>query len=155
MLGRRKGASKVVQMVIVVVAIFVSYYVAQNMLGSVQEAAPTDEAIDFVNITVANDAFTNWQVTISLANPGTSTVTLKKALVNGLEVSKYSAESPSEIAATLTTDLTEETGLVSGEIISIKIWVGRQFGFFSSGSVLDIQFGSSEGNEFVKTVILP
>jgi len=57
--------------------------------------------------------------------------------------------------ATLTTDLAEETDLESGETRSITIWVGGRFGFFNSGSVIDIKLESSTGNEFVKTVILP
>jgi len=125
------------------------------MLGSVQKAPLSVEYLEFVNITTSRDAHMNWQVSVNIANPGNSTVILKKVFVNSMEVSEYSAESPSEIVATLTTDFTEETDLESGEMKSITIWVGRQFGFFNSGSVLDIKFESSAGNEFVKTLILP
>ena len=138
-----------------VVAIIVAFYVAQNMLGNVQEAPLSNEYLEFVNLTTSRDTHMNWQVSIYIANPGNSTVTLERVLVNSMEVSEYSAESPSEIVATLTTDFAEETDLESGEIRSITIWLGGQFGFFNSGSALDIKFESSAGNEFVKTLILP
>ncbi len=57
--------------------------------------------------------------------------------------------------ATITTDMVEEADLESGEMKGITIWVGGRFGFFNSGSVLDIKFESSAGTEFVKSVILP
>ena len=125
------------------------------MLGSVQKAPLSVEYLEFVNITTSRDAHMNWQVSVNIVNPGNSTVILKKVFVNSMEVSEYSAESPSEIVATLTTDFVEEMDLESGEMRSITIWVGGQFGFFNSGSVLDIKFESSAGNEFVKTLILP
>ena len=90
-----------------------------------------------------------------MANPRNSTVTLERVLVNSMEVSEYSAESPSEIVATITTNLIEETDLESGEVRGATVWVGGRFGFFNSGIVLDIKFESSLGNEFVKTTILP
>lgn len=125
------------------------------MLGSVQKAPLSVEYLEFVNLTTFRDVHMNWQVSVNIANPGNSTVILEKVFVNSMEVSEYSAESPSEIVATLTTDFAEETDLMSGEMRSITIWVGGQFGFFNSGSVLDIKFESSAGNEFVKTLILP
>ena len=138
-----------------VVAIIVAFYVAQSMLGSVQEAPLSVEYLEFVNFTTSRDTHTNWQISVYIANPGNLTMTLERVLVNSMEVSEYSAESPSEIVATLTTDFAEEMDLESGEIRSITIWVGEQFGFFNSGSALDIKFESSAGNEFVKTLILP
>ncbi len=138
-----------------VIAIIVAFYVARSMLGNVQEAPLSNEYLEFVNLTTSRDTHMNWQVSIYIANPGNSTVTLERVLVNSMEVSEYSAESPSEIVATLTTDFAEETDLESGEIRSITIWLGGQFGFFNSGSTLDIKFESSAGNEFVKTLILP
>ena len=142
-------------MALVLVAIIITFYVAQKMLGSVKEAPIPDEFIDFVNLTTSRDAYMNWQVSVYIANPGNSTVTLERVLVSTNEVSEYSAESPSEIVATLTTDLVAETDLESGEVRGVTVWVGGRFGFFNSGSVLDIKFESSAGNEFVKTVILP
>ncbi len=142
-------------MALVLIAIIVSFYVAQSMLGSVQEEPPSDEAIDFMNITATRDAHMNWQVSVYITNPGNSTVTLERVLVNSMEVSEYSAESPSEMVATLTTDFAEETDLESGEMRGIIIWVGGRFGFFSSESFLDIKFESSARSEFVKTVRLP
>ena len=97
----------------------------------------------------------NWQVSIYIANPGNSTVTLEKVFVNSMEVSEYSAENPSETATTITTDLVEETDLESGGVRGVTVWIGGRFGFFNSGSVLDIKFESSVETEFVKTVILP
>jgi hypothetical protein len=145
----------VIQLAFVVIAIIVAFYVTQSMLGSVQEAPLSVEYLEFVNFTTSRDAHMNWQVSVNIANPGNSTLILEKVLVNSMEVSEYSAESPSEIVATLTTDFAEETDLKSGEMRSITIWVGGQFGFFNSGSILDIKFESSAGNEFVKTLILP
>jgi len=145
----------VIHLALVVVAIIVAFYVAQSMLGGVQEAPISVEYLEFVNLTTSRDAHMNWQVSVYVANPGNSSVTLEKVLVNSMAVSEYSAESPSEIVATLTTDIAEETDLESGETRSITIWVGGRFGFFNSGSVLDIKLESSAGNEFVKTLILP
>ena len=120
-----------------------------------QEAPPSDEAIDFLNITATRDPYMNWQVLTYISNQKNTTVILEKVLINGMEASKYSAGSPSEIASTITTDLVEETYLESGGVRGISVWIGGQFGFFTSGSVIDIIFESAAGNEFVKTVILP
>ena len=144
-----------IQLALVLIAIIAAYYVAQNLLGSVKEAPPSFEAIDFLNITTTHDPHMNWEITVYMTNPGNSTVTLDKVLVNSMEVSEYSAESPSEIVATITTNLIEEADLESGEERGATVWVGGQFGFFNSGSVLDIKFESALGNEFVKTTILP
>ena len=151
----RRGGSTVIQLALVLIAIIAAFYVAQTLLGSVQEAPPSDEAIDFVNLTTTRDAHMNWQVSVYIANPGNSTVTLKRVLVSSNEVSEYSAEKPSEIVATITTDFTEKTDLESEEIRGITNWVGGRFGYFNSGSVLDIKFESSAGTQFVKSVILP
>lgn len=153
--GPKKGGSTVIQLALVLIAIIVAYYVAQSLLGSVQEAPPSDEAIDFVNLTATRDAHMNWQVSVYIINSGNSTVTLEKVLVSSNEVSEYSAGSPPEIVATITTDMVEEADLESGEMKYITIWVGGRFGFFNSGSVLDIKFESSAGTEFVKSAILP
>ena len=153
--GPRKGVSNVLQLALVVVAIVVAFYATQSMLGRVQEASPSIEYLEFVNLTTFYDAHMNWQISVYLANLGNSTVTLEKVLVNTMEVSEYSAEKPSEIVATITTDLVEETDLESGRVSGVTVWIGGQFGFFNSGSVLDIKFESSAGTEFVKTVILP
>jgi hypothetical protein len=138
----------------VVVAIIIAFYVTQSMLGRVQEAPPSIKGLEFVNLTTSRDAHMNWKISVYFANPGNSTVTLERVLVNTMEVSEYSAESPSEIVATIITDLVKETDLDSGEVIGVTVWIGGQFGFFNSGSVLDIKFESSAGTEFVKTVIL-
>ncbi len=142
------------QLTIVVVAIIIAFYVTQSMLGRVQEAPPSIKGLEFVNLTTSRDAHMNWKISVYFANPGNSTVTLERVLVNTMEVSEYSAESPSEIVATIITDLVKETDLDSGEVIGVTVWIGGQFGFFNSGSVLDIKFESSAGTEFVKTVIL-
>ena len=142
-------------MALVLVVIVITFYVAQNMLGSVKDAPIPDEFIDFVNITTTHDAHMNWEVSVYMVNTGNSSVTLKKVLVNGMEVSVYSSESPSEIVASLTTNIVEETDLESGEVRGAIVWVGGGFGFFNSGSVMDIKFESSLGNEFMKTTILP
>lgn len=142
------------QLTIVVVAIIITFYVTQSMLGRVQEAPPSIKGLEFVNLTTSRDAHMNWKISVYFANPGNSTVTLERVLVNTMEVSEYSAESPSEIVATIITDLVKETDLDSGEVIGVTVWIGGQFGFFNSGSVLDIKFESSAGTEFVKTVIL-
>jgi len=142
-------------MALVLVAIIVAFYVAQSLLGSVQESPPTDESLDFVNVTTSRDEYMNWQVTIYIANLGNTTVILERVLVNNMEVSEYSAKNPTEIVATITTDIAEETDLESGAQKGLTVWIGGQFGFFNSGSVLDIKFVSSVGSEFVKTVILP
>jgi hypothetical protein len=142
-------------MALVFVAIIVAFYVAQSMLGSVQEAPPTDEVLELVNHSTSRDAYMNWQVYINIANSGNSTVTLERVLVNGMEVSEYSTRSPTEIVATITTDIAEETDLESGSQKEITVWIGGRFGFFNSGSVLDIKIVSSVGSEFVKSVILP
>lgn len=155
MSGPRKGVSNVLQLALVIAAIIVSFYVTQSMLGRVQEAPPSVEDLEFVNLTTSHDAHMNWQISVYLANPGNSTVTLERVLVNTMEVSEYSAVSPSESVATITTDLVEETDLESGGVKGVTVWIGGQFGFFNSGSVLDIKFESSAGTEFVKTVILP
>jgi len=125
------------------------------MLGTVQEEHPSVKGLELVNLTTSRDAHMNWQILVYFANPGNSTVTLERVLVNTMEVSEYSAESPLEIVATITTDFVEEIDLESGEVIGATVWIGGQFGFFNSGSVLDIKFESSAGAEFVKTVILP
>ena len=143
------------QIALVIIAVLVTFYVAQNLLGNVQEAPPSDEAIDFLNITTALDEYTNWQVLIYISNQRDTTVILERVVVNGMEASEYSAGSPSEIVSTITTDLVEETDLESGGVRGISVWIGRQFGFFISGSIIDIKFESAAGNEFVKTVILP
>jgi hypothetical protein len=114
----------VIQLALVFIAIIVAYYVAQNLLGSVQEASPSDEAIEFVNLTTTRDAHMNWKISSYIANPGNSTLTLERVLVSSMEVSEYSAESPSEIVATITTDMVEETDLESEEMKGITIWVG-------------------------------
>ena len=142
------------RLTIVVVAIIIAFYVTQSMLGRVQEAPPSIKGLEFVNLTTSRDAHMNWKISVYFANPGNSTVTLERVLVNTMEVSEYSAESPSEIVATIITDLVKETDLDSGEVIGVTVWIGGQFGFFNSGSVLDIKFESSAGTEFVKTVIL-
>ena len=142
-------------MALVLVVIVITFYVAQNMLGSVKDAPIPDEFIDFVNITTTHDAHMNWEVSVYMVNTGNSSVTLKKVFVNSMEVSVYSSESPSEIVASLTTNIVEETDLESGEVRGAIVWVGGGLGFFNSGSVLDIKFESSLGNEFVKTTILP
>jgi hypothetical protein len=152
----RKGVSNVFQMALVLVAIIVAFYVAQSMLGSVQQnEPPTDEALEFVNLTTSRDAYMNWQISIYVENPGDSTVTLEKVFVNSMEVSEYSAGSPTEIVATITADIAEETNFESGSQNGLTVWIGGRFGFFNSGSVIDIKIVSSVGSEFVKTVILP
>jgi hypothetical protein len=149
------GVSNVLQMALVLVAIVISFYVALKMIGSVNEAPIPDESIDFLNITTTHDAYMNWKISVYMINTGNSSVTLEKALVNSMEVSEYSSESPSEIVSTLTTSIEEGTDLKSGEVKRATIWIGGRFGFFNSGSVLDIKFKSSLGNKFVKTTILP
>jgi hypothetical protein len=142
-------------MAIVIVVIVVTFYVATTMLGNVQEASPKYEALEFVNLTTSRDAYMNWQVSINIANPGNSTVTLERVLVNSMEVSEYSTSSPTEIVATITTDISEETELESGSQKGLTVWIGGRFGFFNSGSILDIKIVTSIGSEFVKTAILP
>jgi hypothetical protein len=155
----RKSASNVIQLTLVVVAItvtiIVALYVTQRMLGRVQEEPPSVKGLEFVNLTTSRDANMNWQILVYIANPGNSTVTLERALVNTMEASEYSAESPAEIVGTITTDLVKETDLESGGVKGVTVWIGGQFGYFNSGSVLDIKFESLAGTEFVKTVILP
>jgi hypothetical protein len=97
----------------------------------------------------------NWQILFYISNSGHSTVVLERIFVNNMEISEYSAGSPSETAATITTDLDEETDFESGRVRGVTVWIGGRFGFFNSGSVLDVKFVSSAGNEFVKPVILP
>lgn len=142
-------------MALVLISIIVAFYVAQSMLGRVQKAPPTDEDVEFVNFTTSRDNYMNWQVSIHIVNQGNSTVILERVLVNGMEVSEYSAKNPTEIVATITTDIAEETKLENGAPKGLKVWIGGRFGFFNSGSVLDIKFVSSVGSEIVKTVILP
>jgi hypothetical protein len=142
-------------MTLVIVAMIVTFYIAQRMLGSVQEAPHTNEDLEFMNLTVSRDNYMNWQVSISIANPGDSTVTLERVLVNSMEASEYSTGSPNEIVATITTDVAEKMDLESGTQNDLTIWIGGRFGFVNSGTVIDIKFVSSIGSEFVKSVILP
>jgi hypothetical protein len=153
--GLRKGGSTVLQLALVLIAVIVAFYVAQHLLGITQEAPPPDEAIYFVNVTATRDAYMNWQILFYISNSGHSTVVLERIFVNNMEISEYSAGSPSETAATITTDLDEETDFESGRVRGVTVWIGGRFGFFNSGSVLDVKFVSSAGNEFVKPVILP
>ena len=121
---RRRGASNVLQMALVLVTIVITFYVAQHLLGTVKEAPIPNEYVNFVNITTTHDAHMNWKIIIYMTNSGTSTVILEKVLVNSMEVSEYSAESPTDIVATLTTNIVEETDLESGEVKGATVWVG-------------------------------
>ena len=89
--GTSKGFSNVIHLALVVVAIIVAFYVAQSMLGSVQEDPISVEYLEFVNLTTSRDAHMNWQVFVFVANPGNSSVILERVLVNSMEVSEYSA----------------------------------------------------------------
>jgi HEPN domain-containing protein len=100
------------------------------------------------------DASGNWQIELKLKNSGSRASTLTNVFINDAEVSEYGANAPTGSA--ITTNLKDDppSPIESGDIGTVKVWIGANYGKLSSGTTVNIKIHSAGGMDYIKLVQL-
>jgi hypothetical protein len=100
------------------------------------------------------DASGNWQIELKLKNSGSKASTLTNVFINDAEVSEYGARAPTGSAITTNLKLVPPFSIESGDIGTVKVWIGANYGKLSSGFTVNIKIHSAGGMDYIKLVQL-
>jgi HEPN domain-containing protein len=100
------------------------------------------------------DASGNWQIEFKLKNSGSKASTLTNVFINDVEVSEYGASAPTGSAITTNLKDVLPFSIESGDIGTVKVWIGANYGKLSSGTTVNIRIHSAGGMDYIKLVRL-
>jgi flagellin-like protein len=151
--SQRAVSPVIATVILVAIAITISVSVA-FWVGGTTGSFTKFETVEIQNGVCAIDGSSNWVITISLKNTGTTSATLTNVFVNDAEVSAYGAAVPT--AGEITTSLVTATptSMSSGEAITITVWIGVGYESLSSGTMVNVMIHSSGGMDFFKLIEL-
>lgn len=151
--SQRAVSPVIATVILVAIAITISVSVA-FWVGGTTGSFTKFETVEIQNGVCAIDGSSNWVITISLKNTGTTSATLTNVFVNDAEVSAYGATVPT--AGEITTSLVTATptSMSSGEAITITVWIGVGYESLSSGTMVNVMIHSSSGMDFFKLIEL-
>ena len=153
--GSKRAVSPVIATVILVaIAITISVAVAYWM-GGISGSFTKFEQVEIQNGVCTMDGSSNWVITITLKNSGTTSATITNVFVNDVEVSTYGAVSATAGAITSSIDPTlSTTTMSSGASTTITVWIGAGYESLSSGTMVNVKIHSSGGMDFFKLIEL-
>jgi flagellin-like protein len=151
--SQRAVSPVIATVILVAIAITISVSVA-FWVGGTTGSFTKFETVEIQNGVCAIDGSSNWVITISLKNTGTTSATLTNVFVNDAEVSAYGATVPT--AGEITTSLVTATptSMSSGEAITVTVWIGVGYESLSSGTMVNVMIHSSSGMDFFKLIEL-
>jgi len=100
------------------------------------------------------DASGNWQIELKLKNSGSKASTLTNVFINDAEVSEYGASAPTGSAITTNLKDVPPFSIESGDIGTVKVWIGANYRKLSSGTTVNIKIHSAGGIDYIKLVQL-
>ncbi len=152
-LRNRKAVSPVIATVILVaVAITVSVGVSYWMSG-ISAQYTEFEKIEIQTAICSGDQTAGWIIIVKLKNSGSATSTITNIFVNNVEV-EYLGSGPT--ASKITTSMTPTTPaqVLSGESVSVTVYIGPGYLKLSSGTTVNIKLHSAGGMDYIELVKL-
>jgi len=151
----RKASPVIATVILVAVAITVSVAVAYWM-GGISSQYTQFEKVDIQTAICTLDPGTgNWQIEVKLKNSGSKASTLTNVFINDVEVSLYQV-APVIAVDTIMTDMTIDPpySIESGNSGTVKVWIGEDYLFLSSGPTVNIKLHIAGGMDYIKLVQL-
>jgi len=165
-LRKRKGVSPVIATVILVaVTITVAVAVAYWMSGIASQYTQFEKVeIKSAYSKRVEDitGFLGWNVSLTLQNTGSADSTLTQVFINELPVAEYGVTGFGTGEAPIVTDTTE-TGasftvdgltLESGQSAAFYILIGKDVGYLSAGTTVNVKIHSAGGMDYIRLVQL-
>lgn len=151
--SQRAVSPVIATVILVAIAITISVSVA-FWVGGTTGSFTKFETVEIQNGVCAIDGSSNWVITISLKNTGTTSATLTNVFVNEAEVSAYGAAVPTAGEITTSLATATPTSMSSGEAITVTVWIGVGYESLSSGTMVNVMIHSSGGMDFFKLIEL-
>lgn len=151
--SQRAVSPVIATVILVAIAITISVSVA-FWVGGTTGSFTKFETVEIQNGVCAIDGSSNWVITISLKNTGTTSATLTNVFVNDAEVSAYGAAVPTAGEVTTSLVTATPTSMSSGEAITVTVWIGVGYESLSSGTMVNVMIHSSSGMDFFKLIEL-
>ncbi|MGD2142539.1 MAG: hypothetical protein PVH79_03550 [Candidatus Bathyarchaeota archaeon] len=153
-MSSRKSRTGIVGLALVLISAIVALIVAQRMLG-LGEDSDFQENAQIKHINCTKDPYMNWRISVYLENRGESEIIFTNVYVNNMEASEYNVYAPTSIVSTISTDMPKKLIVPGGDAVEFHVFVGGRCAFLSPGSLVDVKVKSSQGSQFVKSVVLP
>lgn len=156
--GRKAQAKSAVSFVVVpVILIVLAIAFAVYMIGWTRNSGVGGGecgVIEIQGINCSLDTNRNWVVTVVLRNVDDVGFSLSRVSVNGKELSSYGASAPDSAVRTLTSDIVKGVEIPGGGCCVFNVWIGVKYGFLTSGNVVFIEIGGSDGVEYRANIML-
>ena len=137
-LWKRNGAKSTAGLLVLSAILFLLaaffYAFTNGWLGgsSVDEEFHGKISVEVLDCTY--DSYMNWDLLVTYENVENIDVTILHVYINNNEVMYYGVEDPDTSSKIITTDLEKGTSVLGGRAGVFNIWIGRDYGFLSSGS---------------------
>ncbi len=93
-----------------------------------------------------------WKIELTMKNKGPSQSTLMEVFVNNADAQNYGIDTL--VVGETSTNMTSSTSILSGDSVTVNVYVSQGYGSLSVGTSVNIKLHSTSGYDYIAMVTL-